>query len=177
MPSFSATARSNKLPSNSLANPTSEAQFLGSDGNPLVCPIEGSLVLQTPGNQRRFRLSVAGYGTCTAGNSLTLKLYLGTSSTIANNGTAFISTTVAMNSTNQNWFLDIYLNFDTQSKQVGGYFIGYAGLSTGVIAQTAITSTSMGSFSDSAEGQGFTITGTCAGTSSHTVTCFEIIPD
>jgi hypothetical protein len=177
MPSFLASARSNKLPSNLLSNPTSESQFLGSDGNPLVLPLEGSLVLQTPGNARRFRLSVAGYGTSTGANTLTIKLYLGTSSTIANNGTAFISTTVAMNSTNQNWFLDVYLIFDTQSKQIGGYFIGYAGLSTGVIAQTAITGTSMGSFSDSAEGQGITITGTCAGTSSHVVTTAEIIPE
>jgi hypothetical protein len=177
MPSMLATARSNKLPSKTLVSPTAEAQFLGSDGNPLVLPLEGSLVLQTPGNQRRFRLSVAGYGTSTGANTLTIKLYLGTSATIASNGTAFISTTVAMNSTNQNWFFDVYLNYDTQSNQVGGYYVGYAGLSTGIIDITAITSTSMGSFSDIAENQGITITGTCAGMSSHIVTCAEIIPE
>jgi|SRR5271166_4136247 len=176
MPSFLATARSNKLPSNSLANPTSEAQFLGSDGNPLICPIEGSQVLQTPGNQRRFKLSIAGYGTSTGANNLVIKLYLGTSSTIANNGTAFLSSgNIAMNSTNQNWFLNVELTYDTQSKQIGGIFYGFG--AAGLIDLTAITMTSTGSFSDTAEGQGITITATCAGTSSHVVTCFELIPD
>jgi len=105
-------------------------------------------------------------------------VYLGTSATIASNGTAILSSgNMAMNSTNQNWFIDVYLTYDSQSKVIGGVFQGYSGSSTGILALTVITETSTGSFSDAAEGQGFTITATCGGTSSHVLTCAEIIPE
>lgn len=179
MPSFLATARSNQLPSRGTGNVTSETQILGADGNPLILPIEGSLVLQTPSNARRFRLSIAGYGVSGTTSTVTLKLYFGTSSTIANNGTAVFSiTTASFGSTNQNFFVDVNLIYDSVSKSFAGYFIGSACNTN--IAATAITQTSVTTVSDSAEGQGFTLTAIFNSTNSTNnlfVTTAEIIPE
>jgi hypothetical protein len=179
MPSFLASARSNKLPSLGTGNVTSETQILGQDSKPLILPLEGSLVLQTPGNARRFRLSFAGYGTSGTTSTVTFKFYLGTSSTIASNGTAFASiTTASFGSTNQNFFLDFYLIYDSVSTGITGYFIGSA--CNTVVAQTAITTTSTLAFSDSAENQGITMTAifnSTNATNNLVVTCAEIIPE
>ena len=179
MPAFTATARSNQLPSKGTGNVTSETQILGQDGKVLICPLEGSQVLQTPGNARRFRLSIAGYGTSGTTSTVTFKVYFGTSSTIASNGTAMVSvTTASFASTNQNFFLDTYLIYDSVSTSFAGYTIGSA-VNTNV-AQTAITQTSVTTVSDVAEGQGFTLTAIFNSTNSSNnlvVTTFEIIPE
>ena len=180
MPSFLATARSNQLPSKATGNVTSETQILGADGKLLICPLEGSLVLQTPGNARRFRLSIAGYMTSGTTSTVTLKLYFGTSTTIATNGTALISiTTASLASTNQNFFLDVQLIFDSVSGSFGGYYVGSA-VNT-LIDLTAITQTSVASgIADSAEGQGFNLTAIFNSTNASNnlfVTAFEIIPE
>lgn len=179
MPSFLATARSNKLPSTGTGNITSETQINGSDGNLLVCPFEGSLVMQTPGNARRFKLSIAGYGVSGTTSTFTLKLYFGTSTTIASNGTAMISaTTASFASTNQNFFLNVELIYDSVSKSFAGVYYGQA--ANTLIDLTAITQTSVTTVSDVAEGQGFSLTGIFNSTNASNnlvVTTFEIIPD
>jgi hypothetical protein len=179
MPSFLATARSNQLPSKGTGNVIAETQILGADGKVLILPLEGSLVLQTPGNARRFRLSFAGYGTSGTTSTVTFKFYLGTSTTIASNGTAFASiTTASFGSTNQNFFVDFYLIYDSVSTTIAGYFIGSACNTN--IAATAITATSTGTFSDSAENQGVTITAIFNSTNATNnlfVTTAETIPE
>jgi hypothetical protein len=179
MPSFLASARSNKLPSTGTGNVTSETQILGSDGKVLVVPIEGSLVLQTPGNARRFRYSIAGYMTSGTSSTVTLKMYLGTSTTIANNGTALFSiTTASLGSTNQNFFLDLVLMYDSVSQSIAGYYVGQA--CNTLIDLTAITQTSLTTFSDVAENQGFTLTAIFNSTNASNnliVTTAEIIPE
>lgn len=170
MPSFLATARSNKLPSAALANPTSEAQFLGSDNNVLICPLEGSGAL----NNRMFRLRVAGHGSSTGANNLVIKVYFGISTTIGSNTQIATSGNIAMASTAQNWYIDFIMQYDTSSNKVQGEFYGQG--ANALIARAAL-SNALTSFSDVAEGQGFTVTATCAGTSSHTVDQFEMYPD
>lgn len=179
MPSFNATSRSNQLPSKGTGNVTSETQILGADGKLLTLPLEGSLVLQTPGNARRFRLSIGGYMTSGTTSTVTLKLYFGTSTTISSNGTAIVApTTASLASTNQNFFLDVHLIYDSVSTSFGGYFIGSA-VNTN-IAATAITQTSVTAVSDVAEGQGFSLTAIFNSTNASNnlvVTTFELIPE
>jgi hypothetical protein len=180
MPSFLATARSNQLPSKGTGNVTSETQILGADGKVLIIPLEGSLVLQTPGNARRFKLSIAGYMTSGTTSTVTLKLYFGTSTTISSNGTAMFSiTTASLASTNQNFFIDVWLVYDSVSGSFGGNFFGSA-VNT-LIDLTAITQTSVASgIADSAEGQGFTLTAIFNSTNASNnlfVTTAELIPE
>ena len=178
MADFLATSRSNQLPSKGTGNIVAETQILGADGKLLICPIEGSLVLQTPGNARLFDLHIAGYGTSGTTSTVTLKLYLGTSTTIASNGTAVISTTTSsFASTNQNFFVKTEFIYDSVSGLIQGCFHGLQ-VNT-VIALTNVTATSLGSFSDSAEGQGFTLTGifnSSNASNNLVITTFELIP-
>jgi len=179
MPSFLATARSNQLPSKASGNLTSETQILGADGKLLICPMEGSLALSTPGNARRFRLSIAGYMTSGTTSTVTLKLYFGTSTTISSNGTAMFSiTTASLASTNQNFFVDVNLIYDSVSTSFGGYYIGSA-VNTNISA-TAITQTSVTAVSASSEAQGWNLTAifnTTNASNNLVVTTFEIVPD
>jgi hypothetical protein len=175
MPGFLATARSNKLPSANTGNVTAETIILGSDNLPLICPLEGSSVL----NNRRFRLSISGHATSGTTSNLTIKLYLGTSATLANNGTAILSTgAMALASGSQNFFVDVLMNYDTVSQKIQGIFFGQ-GVNT-LIALTALTATSLGSISDVAEGQGFTLTalfGSTNATNACVIDTFELIPE
>jgi hypothetical protein len=157
MPSFLATSHSNQLPSKGTGNVTAETQILGADGNLLILPLEGSNILQTPGNCRLFDVIIAGYAGSGTTSTLELKMYLGTSTTIANNGTAiFDITTASLASTNQNFFIKVEFIYDSVSKKIQGCYHGLQ-VNT-VIALAAVTATSLGSFSDLAEGQGFTLT-------------------
>jgi hypothetical protein len=180
MPSFLATSHSNKLPSTGTGNVIAETQILGSDGNLLILPLEGSLILQTPGNARRFKISIAGYGKSGTTSTVTLKLYFGTSTTISSNGTALVApTTASFGSTNQNFFLNVELIYDSVSGSIAGIFYGQA--ANTLIDLTAITQTSVASgISDTAEGQGFTLTAIFNSTNASNnlvITTFELIPD
>src|SRR5216684_2439455 len=151
MPSFLATARSNKLPSAQIGNVIAETQYNGSDNLLLVCPLEGSQTL----NNRRFTVRIGGTCGSNGATNLTIKVYFGISATIASN-TALASTgAVAMASANHNFWLDILMQYDTISNKIQGYFIGQ-------IAGTVVSETTLSaiptSVSDVAEGQGFTVT-------------------
>jgi hypothetical protein len=178
MPSFLATSHSNKLPSTATGNVTAETQILGSDGNLLILPIEGSYALQTPGNYRKFRVTIGGYATSGTTAQVTLKMYLGTSTTIASNGTAVIGPQFAsLASGSHNFFITIDMSYDTVSKIIEGIYYGQA-VST-LINLTAITTTSTGSFSDLSESQGFTLTaifGSSNASNTLVISQFELEP-
>lgn len=175
MPSFLATARSNKLPSQATGNVTAETQILGSDGALLLCPIEGSSTL----NNRRFRLSIAGRATSGTTSTVNLRLYLGTSTTIATNGTALFNITTASFASGSHTFaIDVLLKLDTVGNIIEGIYFGQA-VNT-LIALTAITSTSTGSFSDTSETQAFNLTAIFNSTNASNtlvVDTFELIPE
>lgn len=173
MPSFIATARSNKLPSANLGNALAEAQFLGSDGLVLVCPLEGSSVL----NNRPFRLRIGGRCGSGTTSNFTLKVYSGVSTTIGSNTQIATSGAIAMASLNHNFFIEVLMTLDTTSSRVEGVFSGT--MANGVIAVAALSNV-LTAFSDVAEGQGFTVTGLFGSTNASNqaiIDTFELIPE
>ena len=173
MPSFSATARSNKLPSANLGNALAEAQFLGSDGLVLTCPLEGSIVL----NNRTFRLRVAGRCGSGTTSNFTVAVYFGVSTTIGSNTKIATTAATAMASANHNFLIDVTMNYDTASNKVQGQYGG--NIANGLITAAGLTNV-LTSFSDVAEGQGFTVTGLFGSTNASNqaiIDTFELIPD
>jgi hypothetical protein len=173
MPSFLATARSNKLPSANLGNATAETQFLGSDNVLLVCPMEGSLVL----NNRTFRLRIAGRCGSGTTSNFTVAVYFGVSTTIGSNTKIATTAATAMASASHNFLIDVTMQYDTTSNKIQGQYSG--NIANGLITAAGLTN-ALTSVSDVAEGQGFTVTGLFGSTNasnSAIIDTFELIPE
>ena len=173
MPRYDATARSNKLPSADLGNALSEAQYLGSDGNALVCPLEGSIAL----NNRPFRLVVMGRCGSGTTSNFTVAVYFGVSTTIGSNTKIATTAATAMASASHNFRIEIQMQYDTTSNKVQGEFGG--NIANGLITKAGLSNV-LTAFSDVAEGQGFTVTGLFGSTNaanSSVIYSFELIPE
>lgn len=171
--SFLATSRSNKLPSVGVGNATTESIFNGSDSNQLQLAIEGSGVL----NMRPFRVRVWGRTTGGTTTNVTIALYLGTNATFSNNTKLATTGAVACNSTSGNFFLETYMLYDTTSNKIQGYFWGF---SNGVAVSPTVQSAAVTGFSDTAEGQGLTVTALFSATNAGNtafIDGFELIPE
>lgn len=184
MPDIQASDRAIPLPSaevNLGGTSTSEVQFLTASaqngvaaGTPLICYAPGSNTLKN----RSFRVKAWGrWGTAVASN-LTIKIYLGTSSTIASNtqlATSGAIGSAAGASMNATWGLECECCHESTTGSISGLFRGWGNKT--VVAQAVLSNTA--SFNAATEGQGFTITAQFAtGTATNFayVDGFEVIP-
>jgi|ERR1700690_1247137 len=178
MSSYLATSKG-ILPSTGSGNIITTAAMIVDNGgvNILVCPFEGSRQMQN----RMFKLVVSGHAVSGTTSTLTVGALFTQGrpvATVASNGTAFMATSAtSLASTNQNFFLEATLMYDSTSKTITGYYMG--SIANTLIVLTAVTATSLVSVDPVSENQFFSLSvlfGTTSATNNCIIDEFEISP-
>lgn len=183
MPDFGLARTAVPLPSaelNAGGTSTSEVQFTTASANgqvaagqPLVCYVPGTNVMA----YRPFLVRAGGRLGTGVSSNVTVKLYWGSSSTIASNTQIATTGAVAVGTASGTWNLNTQLTWDVASKQIQGKFDGHL---YGTAVDTTVLSNTVGTVNLATEStsNGLTLTGQfSAGNASNTlyVDWFEVI--
>ena len=167
------------LPSTGSGNVITTAAVIKDNAgvNALTVAFPGSRQMQN----RKFRMTVSGHAISGTTSTLTVSAYFTQgqpSTTVASNGTAFMATSAtSLASTNQNFFLEATLMYDSVSQTITGYYMG--SIANTLIVLTAVTATSLVSVSPTSENQFFSLSvlfGTTSATNNCIIDEFEIEP-
>lgn len=165
MPGIGMVYRSAFVPGADIGNASAETQFSNLNG------AQASLVLPADGQftNSRLKVRIGGRVSTTSNLTFTVKLYFGTSATIASNTLIFSSGAQTINAIKTNWHIDLDLFWDSDSSTFCGIGQGQAG--NGVIGPAALSNVpsanpnNRNTLSNAAVSYGFTVTGQFSGSS------------
>lgn len=139
------------------------AIIFSSDGtNPVLLPLPSASQLAfgsgTTGKSSHFVVKAGGR--CTGGTTTnyTVTLYFGTSLTAASNTVIEASTARAINSENENWHIEVHVNWDEVSQKINGW--GLSQVSNLYDAAAALDNQVTAAEGDDNDTQGFVVAGT-----------------
>lgn len=165
MPGIGTVYRASFIPGADLGNASAETQYQNSQAqlSTLVLPADGQFT------NSRLKLRIAGRVATTSNLTYTVKIYFGTSATIASNTLILSSGAQTVNNVKSNFFIDVDMHWDADSNtlcgmgsgQINNSPIGPAALSNVPSANSNVRNT----LSNAMTAYGFTVTGQFSGSS------------
>lgn len=150
-----------RTPAELDANDTTEKVFRNSAGDPIVLPLPTSSQLcgaDSSKSAAHFKVIACGRVKGNATTNFTIKLYYGTSNTVADNTLIEASTARAVNSESENWIIEVDLVWDSDSNKINGR--GWSMINNLVDAVAAIDNQVTSADPDADAVRGFVVSGT-----------------